>query len=265
VKSDPSNADLVRVFHTLEHPCGYFGERQARNLVIDPLARGLPQIYGSALQRGFRRSGGHVYRPHCRGCTACVAARIPVDSFRPDRSQRRCLARNADVEVRIAGAARTAENFALYRRYLEGRHRDGGMDDPTAEDFERFLACPWSPTLFMELREHGRLLGVAVTDRLPHGLSAVYTFFEPNAAERGLGTLAILQQVAWAAREGLPHLYLGYWIPGHPKMDYKTRFHPLEVLRDGGWVVRDPHRPEPQAASSPPAPARTNARRVKPM
>lgn len=237
MKSDPSRADLIRVFHTLEHPCGYFGERQARNLVIDPLARGLPQIYGSALERGFRRSGGHVYRPHCRGCSACIAARIPVACFVPDRSQRRCLKRNAGVEVRIAEPLRSDENFELYRRYLERRHRGGGMDDPSAEDFERFLACPWSPTRFLEMREDGELLGVAVTDRLPAGLSAVYTFYDPAAGDRGLGTYAILQQIAWAQREGLQHLYLGYWIPGHPKMDYKTRFRPLELLGEAGWAA----------------------------
>jgi len=108
VRSDPSRTDLIRVFHTLEHPCGYFGERLARNLVIDPLAKGLPQIYGNALERGFRRSGGHVYRPHCRACSACVAARVPVADFRPDRSQRRCLARNAGVAATLAEPGRTA-------------------------------------------------------------------------------------------------------------------------------------------------------------
>lgn len=235
MRSDPSRTDLIRVFHTLEHPCGYFGERLARNLVIDPLAKGLPQIYGNALERGFRRSGGHVYRPHCRACSACVAARVPVADFRPDRSQRRCLARNAGVAATLAEPGRTAERFALYRRYLEARHPGGGMDDPSVEDFERFLTCPWSPTRFLELRQGGRLLGVAVTDVLPHGLSAVYTFYEPDLADRGLGTLAILEQIAWARREGLPHLYLGYWIAGHPKMHYKSRFRPLELLGPDGW------------------------------
>lgn len=235
MRSDPSRGDLVRVFHTLEHPCGYFSDRLARNLVIDPLARALPQIYGTALQRGFRRSGGHVYRPHCMDCNACLAARIPVAAFRPDRSQRRCLARNAGLEVRIVAAEASEERFALYQRYLAARHPGGGMDDPGPEDFERFLLCPWSPTRFLELREQGRLLALAVTDVLPAGLSAVYTFFDPAEAHRGLGTLAILQQLAWARSEGLQHLYLGYWIEGHPKMDYKQRFRPLELLRPKGW------------------------------
>jgi arginyl-tRNA--protein-N-Asp/Glu arginylyltransferase len=231
-------SDLIRVFQTLEHPCGYYAGRNARNLVIDPLARGLPQVYGTALERGFRRSGGHVYRPHCQGCRACVAARVPVADFEPDRSQRRCLRRNADLELRIAPAQRSEENFALYRRYLAARHPDGGMDDPAEEDFERFLACAWSPTRFLELRHDGELLAVAVTDVLPQGLSAVYTFYAPEYPARGLGTCAILRQIEWARAERLPHVYLGYWIADHPKMGYKQRFRPFEQLHEGRWVRR---------------------------
>ena len=228
-------SDLIRVFQTLEHPCGYYAERNARNLVIDPLARGLPQVYGTALERGFRRSGGHVYRPHCASCRACIASRVPVADFVPDRSQRRCLARNEDLHWSMAPPERSDENFALYRRYLETRHPDGGMDDPGEEDFERFLACTWSPTRFLEARLAGELVAVAVTDVLPQGLSAVYTFYAPEHAKRGLGTCAILRQIQWARELQLPHLYLGYWIEDHPKMAYKSRFQPMERLRDGQW------------------------------
>jgi leucyl-tRNA---protein transferase len=228
-------SDLVRVFQTLEHPCGYFPDRRSRNLVIDPLARGLAQAYPLAIERGFRRSGGHVYRPHCVGCRACVAARVDVAAFAPDRSQRRTLKRNADLELRVAAALRTEENFALYRRYLRVRHAQGGMDNPGEDDFDRFLASPWSPTRFVELRLAGELLAVAVTDVLPQGLSAVYTFFDPDHAQRSLGTFAILKQIELTLQHGLPHLYLGYWIDGHPKMHYKARFRPLQTLTAQGW------------------------------
>ena len=152
-----------------------------------------------------------------------------------------CAARNTDVQVRIVKAHRSAEHFALYRRYLQARHRDGGMDDHGPAEFDQFLVGSWSDTRFMEMRTTaadgapGALLGVAVTDRVPHGLSAVYTFFDPDQAARGLGTLGILQQIEWARREGLPHLYLGYWIDGHGKMDYKRRFHPLEAFNGRHW------------------------------
>jgi arginyl-tRNA--protein-N-Asp/Glu arginylyltransferase len=227
--------DAIRVFQTLEHACGYYPERTARNVVLDPVAPTLPALYGRALERGFRRSGGHVYRPNCPGCQACVSSRIDVATFVPDRTQRRCVKRNADLELRVMPAVATDENFALYQRYLATRHAGGGMDDPAPEDFERFLACDWSPTRFLELRRDGELLAVAVTDVLSIGLSAVYTFYAPEHAARSLGTCAILRQVALARANQLPHVYLGYWIAGHPKMDYKARFAALERLHDGQW------------------------------
>ena len=238
--NDSTPTDDLRLFQTGGHACGYWPERSARDLVLDPRDPRLPDIYPQALDWGFRRSGDLVYRPHCEQCRACVAVRIPVAAFEPDRSQRRCLARNADIQTRIAPARRTAEHFELYQRYLAARHRDGGMDGHGTVEFDQFLVGSWSETRFVEMRlagDHGpgRLLAVAVTDRVGRGLSAVYTFFEPELAQRGLGTLAILQQIEWARRAGLRHLYLGYWIDGHGKMDYKRRYHPLERFDGRRW------------------------------
>jgi arginine-tRNA-protein transferase len=226
----------IRLYQTTLHPCGYWPDREARDLVLDPENDRLGQAYGQALEMGFRRSGGHIYRPHCPGCRQCVAIRLPVADFQPNRSQRRCLKRNADLTVTQAPAVRRSEHFGLYRRYLDSRHPGGGMDNPAPEDFDLFLRCRWSPTRFLEMRLGKRLLGVAVTDLVPNGLSAVYTFFDPEESERGLGTFAILSQVEWARRQRLDHLYLGYRIAGHPKMDYKTRFAPYELLHGGAWV-----------------------------
>jgi arginine-tRNA-protein transferase len=229
----------IRVYQTVEHPCGYWPERQARDLVLDPVDPMLPGLYGPSLAMGFRRSGSHVYRPHCARCNACTPVRIPVERFRPSRSQRRCLERNADLRVQARPAARTEECFALYRRYVGTRHAGGGMDDPSHADFDGFLSCAWSPTIFLEFFEGEHLLGVAVTDLLPDSLSAVYTFFEPEAAARSLGTFAILTQVEHARTLGLQHVYLGFWLDGHPKMDYKRKFRPLERLAGREWVDAD--------------------------
>ena len=229
-------SERVRLFQTLPHACGYFAQRTAQNLVIDPAAPQLDQLYGPALERGFRRAGGHLYFPNCPQCRACTPCRIDVAHFTPDRSQRRCLRRNADVTVVDARAGYNRERHALYETYLRSRHAGGGMDDADASDFRRFLTAPWSPTRFLELRLGERLLGVAVTDVSHLGLSAVYTFFDPTETARSLGTFAILQQIELAKRRALPWVYLGFWIDGHPKMDYKRRFAPLQVRGADGWV-----------------------------
>lgn len=237
MRSEPT----IRLFQTLPHACGYFAERTAQNLVIDPGAPQLDRLYGAALEQGFRRAGGHLYFPQCPQCQACTPCRVDVENFQPDRSQRRCLKRNADLSVSESMPSYSRERHALYEKYLQSRHAGGGMDDAEASDFRRFLTAPWSPTLFMEIRHGERLLGIAVTDICLTGVSAVYTFFDPAESARGLGTFAILQQIALARRRGTPWVYLGFWIDGHPKMDYKRRFQPLEIRRGGDWVAM--HRP----------------------
>lgn len=228
-------AGSVSLFQTLPQPCGYYANRVAQNRVIDPAAPNLDQLYPQALAQGYRRAGSHLYRPHCPGCQACVPCRMPVRRFQPNRSQRRCHARNADLDMVETSPGFSDERYQLYCRYLHRRHAGGGMDESDPEDFETFLNTSWSPTRFLELRLHDRLMAVAVTDHCEDCLSAVYTFFDPEQQSRGLGTFAILAQIEWAQRLGLEYLYLGYWIAGHPKMDYKRRFRHVEMLGEHGW------------------------------
>ena len=179
MSSDKSSgkSQAIKVFISLEHACGYYPDRIAQNLVLDPIAEGQKGLYDAAITRGFRRGGGHIYRPHCAQCSACVASRIDVLKFSPSRAQRRCLKLNADLRVIRCPAVLRDEYFALYQRYLAGRHLGGGMDEPSEEDFSRFLLSKWSSTEFIELRLGERLLGVAVTDVTRAGLSAVYCFY----------------------------------------------------------------------------------------
>ncbi len=236
------STESIRLFRTTEHPCGYYGERRSQNIVLDPEAPELGQFYPGALAQGFRRAGAVIYRPNCAQCQACVPCRIPVASFRPNRSQRRALARNQDVVVSLRpalvdGVAHNLnQHIDLYQRYLAARHAGGGMDDPTSEDFERFLLCPWSSTHFMEVRLGGVLIANAVTDLSRTAASAVYTYYDPAYPDRSLGTFAVLQQLAHCQALGLDHLYLGYWINGHQKMDYKRQFQPAEHYVGGKWV-----------------------------
>lgn len=230
-----SEPQRVRLYLSTEHPCGYLPGREARNAYLDPDFAMSATRYGWLLAQGFRRSGIHVYRPHCLQCQACRPARVTVAQFAPTRGQRRCLARNDDVSLSIAREL-TDEHFLLYRRYLAARHAGGGMDSGNREAFHAFLECGWGEAQFWEFRAAGRLLAVAVVDRVPEALSAVYTFFDPDEADRSLGTLAVLKQIENAAARKLGHVYLGYWVAGSRKMDYKKKFQPLEVLGTRGWA-----------------------------
>lgn len=226
----------IRILQTTDHRCGYYGDRQSRNLLIDPAAGDQRELYDLTIHAGFRRSGQLIYRPHCRQCSACQATRVLVVEFSPSRSQRRCLKRNADLHWDYQPGQCTDELFDLYKRYVQARHRDGGMDQPKPGDFEQFLLSDWSETLFCCARDsHNTLIGAAVCDRMASGLSAVYSFFDPVPVRRSLGTWLILKQIELAESLALPYLYLGYWLKDHPKMHYKANFRPIEILQEGNW------------------------------
>ncbi len=231
----PSRGLALRLYRTHGHPCAYLPGRIARSLVVDPELGKDAQIYSSLQGMGFRRSGSEIYRPDCAGCDRCIASRLPVARFRPRRSQRRTLKANAELQVRPRLAQYSDECFQLYFRYIQHRHGDGEMANPSPEDFTRFLISDWCETLFIELRRDGRLVGIAVTDVLPQGLSAVYTFFDPAWERHSPGVFAILTQIEQTRRIGLPWLYLGYWVPGCRKMEYKAEYQPLQLLVDGHW------------------------------
>jgi leucyl-tRNA---protein transferase len=229
-----SDPDRVRLYLSTEHACGYLSGHGARHAYLDPAYPLDAARYGFLLSQGFRRSGVHVYRPHCLGCQQCIAVRIPVESFAPNRSQRRCAQRNADLQFRVVPRLDDS-HFAVYRRYLEQRHPGGGMDGANREAFHGFLECSWNATEFWEWRDQGTPVCVAVVDRVPGALSAVYTFYEPAMTARGLGTFAVLEQVEQARDQALDYVYLGYWIEQSPKMNYKQNFRPLEQLTPRGW------------------------------
>ncbi len=223
---------MFRLGLTPPHPCDYLPGREARSLVVVDEASLSPSAYDFFLAQGFRRSGSHVYRPWCDRCRQCVAVRIPVEAFRPDRGQRRVLRRNGDLEAEWVVTDRLDdEQWRLYRSYLQARHADGEMVHASRAASDDFLFGSWPRTRLLELRLGAELVAVAVTDQQPRSLSALYTFFHPAHARRSLGTLAILLQVEAARREGRPWLYLGYWIPDCRKMSYKAGFLPLEARR----------------------------------
>lgn len=227
----------LKFYATQPHACSYLPEEQATTLFLDPQKLIDVTTYSTLSELGFRRSGDHLYRPHCSNCSACIPARIPVDAFRPNSQQKRILKRNADLQVSASLPAVTDEVYSLYSRYIEARHADGDMYPPSREQFASFLVRKWPFCLFYEFRHEGRLIAVAVTDQMINGLSAVYTFYDPEEHRRSLGRYAILWQIEEARRSRLEALYLGYWIKNCRKMNYKTEYRPIEMLVNQRWVA----------------------------
>lgn len=217
------------------HDCGYFPNRRAMSLFADPDHPQSAEAYSRLIALGFRRSGRTVYRPQCFGCHACVPFRVDAQHFRPNRSQLRALRRNQDVTVERKVAEFREEHFELYTRYIAARHPGGGMDNPTREDFARFLCQSIPHTHCYEFRSQGRLLAVAVVDHFDDAFSAVYTYYDPSESQRSLGTFAVLWELAEVQRLGKRWLYLGYWIEDCAKMVYKQAFQPAETLVEGQW------------------------------
>ena len=230
---------LIRYYLTSPYPCAYLPDRHARSQVATPTTLLTTASYSELMRHGFRRSGELVYRPHCDTCRACVPVRIPINSFQPDRTQRRALRRHGQLMPVMRGLQFFDDHFELYQRYQSTRHPGGGMDGDNREQFERFLLHSTLTTRLVEFREilpSGPVLRmVSVIDQLDDGLSSVYTFFDPSDERASYGTFSILWQIETCRQLRLPYLYLGYWIRDCQKMTYKQRFHPLEGFIDQRW------------------------------
>lgn len=235
-----SDLSELHFFCTPAHPCSYLEGEQATTLFMDPGVIPGTTLYSQLSRQGFRRSGEYLYRPHCDHCQACIAARVRVADFHLHRRHRRILSRNRDLLVSDEPARYTREVYRLYARYINDRHADGDMYPPSEEQFTAFLISDWAETRFHCFRSpQGKLLAVAVTDQLDDGLSAVYTFFDPEHQARSLGVQAILWQIDAFQQQERPYLYLGYWIRQCQKMSYKSQYQPLEVFRQGRWCELD--------------------------
>lgn len=231
-----TDLSTLKLFATQPHPCSYIDGEQATTVFVDPEAKIDINLYSQLSLLGFRRSGGHLYRPQCSNCQACMSCRIPVSLFKANRSQRRCWQKNQDIQVSAVERIDTLEHYHLYSRYIESRHQDGDMYPPSEEQYKAFLTSEWGSTRYLEFRLDGKLIGVSVCDYLEDGLSAVYTFYDADQNERSLGKFAILAQIHRAQEMGLGYVYLGYWIKQCEKMNYKTDYRPLELLVNRRWL-----------------------------
>lgn len=225
----------LQFFLTAPYPCSYLPNQQARSLVATPADLIDADVYSTLIALGFRRSGNFTYRPHCGTCQACVPVRVPVGDFAPDRSQKRTWRRNQELVASRLPLNFIPDHYQLYRRYQAARHSGGGMDQDSSEQYSQFLLQSQASSFLVEFRERGQVRMVSLVDQISDGLSAVYTFFDPDYPQASYGVYNVLWQIDLCLQLGLPYLYLGYWIAQCQKMAYKTRYQPTQGLLDGRW------------------------------
>ncbi|HAU68810.1 MAG: arginyltransferase [Arenicella sp.] len=227
----------IRLFETVVDDCPYLDDQKSASIIVDPEHTIEPELFAMLSRSGFRRSGEMLYSPKCPTCAACVSVRIPVAQFKPSRSQKRVWKKNTDLVARIEDVSFKQEHFDLYLRYQRARHEDSSMCDEDPSKYVAFIESKFSKSKFVCFYLHDELVGISVVDQFAGGLSAVYTFFEPELSDRSLGTYAILYLVRLAQVKDVPYVYLGYWIKESQKMGYKTNFRPLEGYFDRNWKV----------------------------
>jgi arginine-tRNA-protein transferase len=233
-------------FLTAPSPCPYLEGQFERKVFTHLVGDKAPEMNDLLTQGGFRRSQNIAYRPACETCRACVSVRILAHEFDPSHNMRRVIQRNGDLVGAMHDAQPSTEQYSLFRSYLDARHRRGGMSDMTVLDYAMMVEDTHVDTKVIEYRRRGpdtfitgkgqgELIAVALTDKMADGLSMVYSYFNPEFEDRSLGTFMILDHIARAKAMGLPHVYLGYWVNGSRKMNYKMRFQPQEHLGPKGW------------------------------
>jgi leucyl-tRNA---protein transferase len=239
--------DAPQFYLTSPSACPYLPGREERKVFTHIVGRRGRELNEILTQGGFRRSQTIAYRPACETCRACVSVRVLADEFRPSGNMKRVLKTNGDLIGSATLNRPSSEQYSLFRRYLDSRHTDGGMADMTVLDYSMMIEDSHVDTRVIEYRRRGidsgitgkgtgDLIAVCLTDKMSDGLSMVYSFYDPQLQDRSLGTFMILDHIRRAKALGLPYLYLGYWVEGSKKMDYKARFKPQERLLSPGWV-----------------------------
>ena len=219
---------------TQQFDCNYLPDHKEQLLVCVESPAILKHVFSDLTESGFRRSGEQIYRPQCLQCNQCQSIRVLARAFTISKSQKRVLLKNKDLQIKVSNENKP-DYYSLYEKYVNNVHSDGSMFPASQAQYYGFINCEWQYPIFIEALLDGELIGVAVTDKLKHGYSALYTFFEPSMSKRSLGIFFILQQIQLTADQGLPYLYLGYQVDACKKMNYKQNFYPHERFFEDKW------------------------------
>lgn len=230
-----SSHNPIRLFETVVDDCPYLDDQQSASILVDPDHSIEPALFSMLSRSGFRRSGDMLYAPKCPTCNACVSVRIPTARFKASRSQRRVWKKNSGINVTLEEVRYEEEHFKLYLKYQRRRHAESSMCDDDPEKYIGFIESGYAASKFLCIHLNGKLIGISVLDQFEGGLSAVYTFFDPEYAHLSLGTYAIMYTIKLARLHDIPFVYLGYWIDRSKKMDYKRNFKPLQGYIDKKW------------------------------
>lgn len=229
----------LQFYATAPYPCSYLPERSARSQVATPPQLINAALYDQLINMGFRRSGLFTYRPYCDNCQACIATRIPVNSFKATRSQQRAWRKYQSMDIRILPLDYSNEHFELYQHYQHSRHAEPQTNNESVENnkdqYKQFLLQTNIESILVEFREEGILRMVSIIDVLNDGLSSVYTFYDTRITSSSFGTFSILWQIEQAKMLKLDYIYLGYYIEKSEKMSYKSLYRPLQGLVNGQW------------------------------
>lgn len=225
----------IRLFETVVDDCPYLDDQKSASILVDPDHEVDRNLFSMLSRSGFRRSGEMLYSPKCPSCNACVSVRIPSARFKPSKSQKRVWRKNLDLRVTLEEVRFNQEHFDMYLRYQQHRHPDSSMCDEDVTKYTGFIDSEFSRSKLLVFRLDGRLIGISVLDQFDGGISAVYTFFDPEFSNRSIGTHAILYALKLAKAHEIPFVYLGYWIDGSQKMDYKRNFRPLQGYAERQW------------------------------
>lgn len=231
----PSTQQQLALYVSSPQSCDYLTQQQSRSIFIAPDTNITAEIYEQLIARGFRRSGKHVYRPHCESCHSCISCRVNTSDFIPSRSQKRILTKNKRLSFIAQDASFSEQHYQLYLRYQTYKHPGGSMEAFSRNEYRSFLCESLGNSIAFETRLGDQLLAVSITDVFEQSLSAVYTFFDPDFSPLSLGTYSVLQQIKQAKSQHKAHVYLGYYVQDSIKMNYKANFRPLEMLIEGQW------------------------------